>query len=239
MSGSMRRVMFAVIALLAAAFAARGAETGSLRLIEPAAQALRGGSAATLAWSATALPEHTEEWEAFLSIDGGRYYAFRITPHLDIARRRVTWTVPNVDAADARIMIRTGDEREETALELPGSFSIVRDAHAAVPILPAVTTGHGEPAREGDPDVIGWAEGDRTGTRVTERYAAPARHGMTQVVTSTPSESASLLPPEGQGIPMPLAAITGILTAGRRAPAPPLLDRPPADLLLVCSRRNV
>ncbi|HEY6842566.1 MAG TPA: hypothetical protein VI391_00225, partial [Thermoanaerobaculia bacterium] len=45
---------------------------------------LRGGHFATLTWSAPQLPRGAEEWEAFLSLNGGRYYAVRLTPHLDI-----------------------------------------------------------------------------------------------------------------------------------------------------------
>src|ERR1051326_1470417 len=65
-----------------------------------AATTLRGGSFATIERPA-ALPANAEEWEAFLSLDGGAYYAFRITPHLDVARRTFTWVVPNVDTTRA------------------------------------------------------------------------------------------------------------------------------------------
>src|SRR5213078_5250079 len=105
---------------------------------------LRGGSFATIEWSATVLPADAEEWEAFLSLDGGTYYAFRITPHLDIARRQFAWLVPNVDTKNARILVRTGDERRETLHELPARFEIVHDAHAAVPRRTIVPVAQGE-----------------------------------------------------------------------------------------------
>src|SRR6185436_14051897 len=79
-----------------------------------AGEVLRGGATATLAWSAaSSLPPFVEEWEAFLSVDGGRYYGYRITPHLEIDRRRFTFEVPNVETESARILLRAGDERRE------------------------------------------------------------------------------------------------------------------------------
>src|SRR6059058_4645622 len=115
----------------------------ALLLFAPALHAgtvLRGGSFANIGWSAATLPGNAEEWEAFLSLDGGHYYAFRITPHLEVARRQFTWVVPNVDAENARILIRAGDERRETLYESPATFAIVHDARAEMPrrtIVPA------------------------------------------------------------------------------------------------------
>src|ERR1700694_4462844 len=83
-------------------------------LLAPANGAtLRGGSFAEVRWSAAQLPPSAEEWEAFLSINGGKYYAFRVTPHLNTNLRRFTFVVPNVDTHDARILIRTGNEVQE------------------------------------------------------------------------------------------------------------------------------
>jgi hypothetical protein len=150
----------------------------TLLLFAPALHAgtvLRGGSFATIEWSAAALPANAEEWEAFLSLDGGGYYAFRITPHLDIARRQFTWLVPNVDTKNARILIRTGDERRETLHELPARFEIVRDGHAEVPRRTIVPAAQGEAARSGDPGVVAWTDGDRAGGGVVLRTALPER----------------------------------------------------------------
>ncbi|HKR64404.1 MAG TPA: hypothetical protein VJZ00_11795 [Thermoanaerobaculia bacterium] len=132
---------------------------------------LRGGSYASLDWSASALPAGTEEWEAFLSVDDGGYYAFRITPHLDIERRTFTWLVPNVDATSAKILIRTGDEKRETHFVIPGSFRIVRDPNADAPRPALLGTEGAESAREGEEEVVSWARGDRAGVDVTIEYA--------------------------------------------------------------------
>jgi len=139
-----------------------------------AATTLRGGAFATIERPA-ALPANAEEWEAFLSLDGGAYYAFRITPHLDVARRQFTWVVPNVDTTRARILIRAGDERTETLFELPATFAIVRDARAEAPHATVVASTPGEAARVGDPGVVARTDGDRAGGGLVARRAFAER----------------------------------------------------------------
>src|SRR3989442_160803 len=59
------------------------ADPAPIRLVTPVAGvALRGGESTAISWEADALPPEAEEWEAFLSIDGGQHYSIRITPHL-------------------------------------------------------------------------------------------------------------------------------------------------------------
>jgi len=146
--------------------------------LAPALQAgtvvLRGGAFATVERPA-ALPANAEEWEAFLSFDGGHYYAVRITPHLDVARRQFTWVVPNVDTTNARILIRAGDEHRETLYESPERFAIVRDARAELPRSVVVPAAHGEAARDGDPGVVAWTDGDRSGGALVERRGGAGR----------------------------------------------------------------
>lgn len=165
-----RRVLSA-LALLAAMSA-----QGSVRAVLHAphdGQVLRGGAQATVSWSATGLPPFIEEWEAFLSVDGGAYYAYRITPHLDLGQRTFAFEVPNVESDEVRILIRAGDERREIEIELPQTFVIEKDdARAlATPHLEVEDEERGEPAREGDRGVIGWVDGDRAGTKLIERDA--------------------------------------------------------------------
>ena len=137
-----------------------------------AARPLRGGSMATLTMSLRQLPPHAEEWEAFLSLDGGAHYTVRITPHLDLAVRRVSWVVPNVDTAAARIMIRAGNERLETSFQLPEIFVIARDPNAALPPMLAA------PLTRAEDGVVEWAEGDRAGTRIALARNAPPPSDM-------------------------------------------------------------
>jgi|CXWL01.1.fsa_nt_gi hypothetical protein len=166
-----------------------------VRVIAPAVHAtLASGSMAELAWEPTA-PEAlagVEEWEAFLSVDGGRTWAWRITPHLDVALRRVRWLVPALPSAEARLLLRFGDERVERGVEVPGSFAIAAGA-PALAAAPQWTFAAGEAARDGEPAVTAWVTGDRQGRRLELRasirmapHLAPgwryqARRGSTAV----------------------------------------------------------
>src|SRR4051812_18833485 len=57
-------------------------------LVSPSTTApLAAGSTVELAWNVAppaAVPAWVDEWEAFLSLDGGRTFPFRLTPHLDL-----------------------------------------------------------------------------------------------------------------------------------------------------------
>ena len=231
----MRPRLLCAVAFLACATLARAE---SLRLVAPAAGAtLRGASAAELRWSASELPKGAEEWEAFLSIDGGRYYAFRVTPHLDLDLRRFTFIVPNVDARDARFLLRVGNERREVEFEIPGSFAIERDPDAEIAFPRLAQPGRAEAARAGDPDVLAWADGARDGSGVTQ-HAMPAKPaaGLTRV-TKVAAEDAAEVAPALAGT-APSAARTQPAARPRATRA---AERLPLslDLLLVCRRRNI
>ena len=159
------RVALAFTAILFPAIALAGA--APIRLVAPVAgAALRGGETAAISWEADSLPPEAEEWEAFLSIDGGQHYAIRITPHLDVAIRRATWTVPNITARDVRMLLRFGDERRESTIEVPVSFAI-EGTFSGAALWPAATSSavRGEEARQGDGGVTAWVAGDRDGSR--------------------------------------------------------------------------
>jgi hypothetical protein len=224
------------LALIAVASFARA---DALRLLAPADGAtLRGGSFAELRWSATQLPAATEEWEAFLSIDGGKYYAFRVTPHLDIDLQRFTFIVPNVDTHDARILIRTGNEVHEAHFETRGSFSIVRDANAEQIVPGLLQLGRGEAARDGDPAVVSWADGARNGSGVTLQSSATVPSPSLVRHPTATSNAPEVLAPAGNWIVAPSIAITERSARVRhvRKAEPFQLS---ADLLLVCRRRNI
>jgi hypothetical protein len=169
----MRRVLLLLLAFLALpAFAADSAESGEMaRLVSPAAgNELVAGSMATIWWEELALPEHTVEWEAFLSVDGGRTWPLRVTPHLDISIRRFSFRVPDLPTRDARILLRFGDERREVGMEAPQRFSI-----AAAAFLPSQSRvrvlSRGERARPGDEGVVVWIRGSRSGGDLREVVA--------------------------------------------------------------------
>src|SRR5687768_2385723 len=107
----MRRVPLLLLAFLALPAFAAGPAEQMARLVSPAAgDELIAGSAVTIEWEELALPEHTVEWEAFLSLDGGRTWPLRITPHLNISIRRFIFRVPDLPTREARLMLRFGDE---------------------------------------------------------------------------------------------------------------------------------
>ena len=159
---------FEWLAAVAIALFGAMAPAQAIELVQPAPHSiLRGGSFAQLECSLLAVPAGAEEWEAFLSIDGGAHYDVRLTPHLNLSIDRYAWLVPNVDASDARILIRTGDERRETIVEIPQSFSIRRDAQAQIRPPSWIAREQAEAARPGDAPVATWAEGDRAGSAGT------------------------------------------------------------------------
>lgn len=173
MSGYMRlfRSLAGAVALLAAMSA--WAEVRAVLHAPREGEVLRGGTRATVSWSAASLPRFVEEWEAFLSVDGGTYYAYRITPHLEVDQRQFTFVVPNVETDQARILIRAGDERREIELDSPRTFVIRQDPAGALAAAPleVVEEKRGEPARAGDRGVIEWIDGDRDGSHLTPRSA--------------------------------------------------------------------
>jgi hypothetical protein len=198
---------------------------------------LRGGSVATIAWSPTAaLPPGVEEWEAFLSVDGGHYYATRITPHLDIDVRSFEWRVPNVSSDDVRLLIRIGDEREETAVDVPLRLSIAADPLVLIPAA-HVAASTGESARPGDPGVAVWVEGDRKGHELMlESAAVRASFGQTSTYSSNHRKHGAAV--------QPVLAISHrtIFSSSAIAAVPPVHTAVPAlarDILLLVRRRNI
>jgi hypothetical protein len=227
----LRRVLLLLI--VASPLAAR-AEVLSIRLERPATGAtLTGGSTATIAWSAASLDSEVEEWEAFLSVDGGRYYGARITPHLDVSVREFRWTVPNVSSREARVLLRFGNEENERIVELPVSLTI--EAAAETRVSTAAVTATGEPARPGDPGVAVWAESDRHGAHLNLVTAAiPMLAGIAH-----PGASGAWSAELPGTFPQEASTGAGIAIAQRsspaRIPAIPLSD----DVLLQCRRLNL
>jgi hypothetical protein len=222
-----------------------------VQLLAPQAGAtLAAGSMAELEWAPLGdfdrFPK-VEEWEAFLSLDGGITWPVRITPHLDQDLRRVRWQVPPVPTSDARILLRFGDEREETAVELPVRFSIA--ALAASPLheesfaLARRAAGPGEPALPGRAGVAVWVEGNRRGgslrqvvaplgLSLRERLAPPAPHPSFAVLEADPvPEAPALAPGSGTFAAGSASRRTELSRAGANR-------APPADILLLIQRQN-
>ena len=204
-------------------------------------EVLRGGTRATVSWSADSLPRFVEEWEAFLSVDGGRYYAFRITPHLDGDLRQFTFEVPNVETDQARILIRAGDERREIELGSPRTFVIRQDKARArtEPPLEVAEEKRGEAARAGDRGVIEWIDGRRDGSHLTSRSARqrPLRiHGA----PVAEGYAASVEEPAGRSETAPRAVASVAVFAIELAPLRAATrHRTGRDVLLAYRRLNI
>jgi hypothetical protein len=232
----MRRVALAVALFAFASFA----RAESLRVVAPANGAtLRGGSFAELRWTSAQVPPKAEEWEAFLSVDGGKYYAFRVTPHLDIQLRSFTFVVPNVDTRNARILIRTGDEVHELHFESRDSFSIVRDAKAEQPLPRLSQLGRGEAARDGDPAVLAWADGARNGLGVRQQSTTPASSAALSSSIADGHGDVLVLVPATNILAAPDSTSTSLIPAriSHARASEPLGTS--VELLLVCSRWNI
>jgi hypothetical protein len=255
----MRRFVIHLLALAGlAGFAGTALAAPAAQLVELVAprsgETLVAGGTAEIAWAplaSYAKLRGVEEWEAFLSLDGGATYPVRITPHLDQDLRRVSWQVPPIPTADARLLFRFGDERRETVVELPQRFSIVESPVATVPaFLPEVQARtRGERARierdedeaEDDDGVVAWVEGSRRGGSLRQVVATAPSGFQTRIQpTETREEAAEIA--GGHSLPSPearesLAAATTDPHGSRFAG--PLDSHPFAfDIRLLTQRQN-
>jgi hypothetical protein len=221
--------------------------SASIRLVAPQAGAtLAAGSMAELEWTPAepfADLSQIEEWEAFLSVDGGSTYPVRITPHLDQDLRRIRFQVPSVPTADARILLRFGDERRETAVELPERFAIEASPVQTFLLIHQAATA-GEPALPGQTGVVAWVEGSRRGGSLRQMVAPETSGLFARLAPPAAQDGAAVLVSEPES-PRPLDT----MAADGTAAAPPAGNRSvlvragtgPAlssDILLLTQRQN-
>ena len=206
----------------------------AVRLVAPSdGMTLAGDRFATIAWSSDA-PLDAEEWEAFLSVDGGQYYAARITPHLDLDVRTFEFCVPNIASDDVRILIRVGDERRETIVELPQRFSIRASPSLDLGRRFRAAADAPEAARPGDAPVVQWASGGRDGSQVVVHQCASHVPTLRAAIGPLAPASPTLSPHRG-------ARVYGFTVARvarplRSAPRRVLVER---DVLRLTTRMNV
>jgi hypothetical protein len=256
--------LLALIGLAGAVLAAPAAAALETRATPIALMAPRAGD--TLAAGATAEIEWAplaryadlkgvEEWEAFLSLDGGATYPLRITPHLDQDLRHFRWQVPPIPTADARLLLRFGDEHRETVVVLPQRFSIVPSPVAMVPafLLEVPAPARGERARpdqdqdqdkdddEGEEGVVAWVEGSRRGGSLRQMVTAAPPGFQTRIQPAETSDEAAVLaggpplssPESRESLDARPAVLHGSPLGG------PLDVRPFAfDILLLTQRQN-
>lgn len=232
---------------LALAFAVPAlGESLPVRLMAPqAGTTLLAGSTAELEWAPLepfAQLTGVEEWEAFLSFDGGATYPVRITPHLDHDLRRARWQVPGVPTTEARLLLRFGDEHRELYFELPQRFSIAGAPGAEWAFAGAgVAVAPGEPALPGHAGVVSWVEGSRRGGSL-RRMVAPERPALGDRFSppESPPNVAVLGSEEAPPSPVSRRSTGGGSPSRRAAPlaalAPTLLLS--FDILLLTQRQN-
>jgi hypothetical protein len=247
----------------------RQAPAAAVRLVAPApGEPWLAGASAELAWEPLAgfgrLPR-VEEWEAFLSLDGGAHYTVRLTPHLDADLRQASIRIPDLPTSDARLLLRFGDERRQEAwLELPRRLTIVLPgplapimpgtgaAGAAAAVLAALdlpaagfrrAAAPGEAPLPGRPGVTVWQEGTRRGaaTRqvVATQLAALAAPPLPEIGNDPVGGIAAEAPPDGPAA----ALLSGARAGGSRPPNAhpglrPNLPLRSLDLLTRNRRRN-
>ena len=226
------RILFALSILgCSAAFAA-----APVRLVAPSnGVALRGDHFATFTWASDRRVE-AEEWEAFLSVDGGRYYSVRITPHLDLGIRSFEFLVPNIASDDVRLLMRVGDEHVETIVEFPQRFSI-RPSPSTV-VGRRLTAGPGpESARPGEAVVVQWASGSRGGENIEVAQTRP--HGVAvcaRILDTREVATAALTRHETRVALVTFDASASMATFNDAAAPPRVITR---DVLRLITRLNV
>lgn len=147
-------------------------------VVQPTAGALAVGGRLTIEWRSPAGRSDFSEWEAFLSLDDGATWPFRLTPHLDRAVRRFEAPLPPIASDRARLLLRFGDERAERELELPFRFRIAefRDPFGGPPGVPLAR--RGERARSDSDGVVSWVEGRSDGRGWVVRRASDGGWGV-------------------------------------------------------------
>ena len=239
---NLRRRLACFLAPLALLAAGEAAASPPPRLVAPVAgRELTAGSLVAVEWEGQPPLAEAEEWEAFLSLDGGRTHPLRITPHLDLSVRRFTFRVPPFPTRNARFLLRFGDERHhEVEVETPYRFTIVAGPGFVSPasrISLSTSLSRGERARPEEDGVVVWVEGARDGSGLREVVAAEVDLAFRSVETGRlpwmpllvpgperAALAAPAVPSEAQRTPPPRRTGTG--------PSPSAQDRPPVRLLI-------
>lgn len=183
------------------AFEAIDSTEAGLELLSPSAStSWTAGELATLDWRLlprSPLAPGLEEWEAFLSLDGGETFPYRLTPHLDARRRHFEFRVPATASTHARLLLRFGNERYERTVLVPWSFTIEPALTPSSEEAEAVAVAeNGEPALPGFQGVVGWAVGENDGSALRwVEYRRPASC-LPAVLPAEASEPEPALPPE-------------------------------------------
>jgi hypothetical protein len=121
------RIWAALILSALGATSAQALASSRLTASPRPGEALRAGSATTLAFD---VDEEVEEMEVLLSLDGGRTFPLRVTREMSEGTHQLSWRVPNLPTTKARLALRVGTEDEG---------EVIRDVTAEFTILPAAS----------------------------------------------------------------------------------------------------
>jgi hypothetical protein len=210
----------------------RPAPEGAIRwrLAEGAVEA---GGTLEVGWESRVLSPEAREWELFLSLDGGRSYPLRLTPHLSAASRSTVVRLPPVESPDARLLLRVGDERLEWAAEAPLPLILVRSGRtSSEPPIPVF--GRGETALDGTSETVEW-EDSAGRRRVSMPGGSVSREDR---VGGETREDAAEPPPAAAELPGPRAggkAVSEVERSREASRSPDFSALPP---LLATCRRN-
>lgn len=237
----MRRILPAAWLLLAILSVPAAASAGPrARLLSPAGGTeLTAGSLATIEWEGLDLPPRAHEWEAFLSIDGGRTWPLRITPHLDLSIRRFRFRVPGFPTRDARLLLRFGDEEREVEMEAPQRFAIAGHLRPWTR-PPGRVLSRGERARKNGQGTVVWVEGSREGGDLREVVSWSPDFSLRRVEPLGTLWLPLLAPgPEQDDLPAPAVAADPLPLPQPRPRAEPPAPRPaPVPVRLLIHRFN-
>jgi len=172
-----------------------------------------------------ACPAGAREWEAFLSLDGGRSFPLRVTPHLGTAVRSFAWTIPRILAGDARLRIRFGDGTVEREYDVAGAWNLA-PAPGARLLMPE-SRDLGESPAPGEEEAAAWVEWSGAEPRTV---VPPSPRGFRPTSELRPAGIAKAALPSRRNAPAPPSARaedaparqTRFASRAAILPAPPL-----------------
>jgi hypothetical protein len=144
-------------------------------------------------------PEGSQEWEAFLSLDGGRSFPIRVTPHLSTKIRSFSWPIPRILSEDTKLRIRFGNGQTEREYDLDGNWRLFPTSHAR-PLLSQSRDIGRSPAR-GEEATALWVEWNGAAPRTVMPIAPPSTRSSSAwrcaeiAGSALPSRRLALAPP--------------------------------------------
>ena len=218
-----------LLAAILVAPSARGSEP-SPRLVSPPSGAIVvPGRIARI--EIAGAPSGADEWEAFVSVDGGRTYPLRATPHLPIRERAFDWNVPSLPPGPVRVKLRFGSRGVEREFLLDGPLSLGAGDSGSLVVPEAETVG-ATPA-PGEEGTVAWV--DRENGRA--RLIVPASPRALLADTRWKARSGIPVPAPKRNVGAPAAGRSAVrLVLFRPASRPP---RPRSRTIASLSRLNV